>query len=107
MKQTLFYCKYSDTIRQAPENYLIAKKDPSDQQRWICDPDLAANKELATKIFHALFTFEAHYGTGLFVLNTARVKNEPQLAPYQIKKWEELNGRTYKERNKPLCLTMH
>ena len=63
-KQTLFYCKYSGTIRQAPENYLIAKKDPNDQARWIMDADLASNKKLATKIFLALYTFEAHYGTG-------------------------------------------
>jgi len=99
-KQTLFYCKDSDTIRQAPENYLIAKKDPTDRARWIMDADLASNKKLATKIFLALFNFEAHYGTGYGVLKTAKVKNEPQLRGYyDIQKWEKTNGRKYSERN--------
>ena len=97
-KQTLFYCKYSDTIRQAPENYLIAKKDPTDSKRWLMDSDLASNKKLATKIFHSLFNFEALYGTGLYILQTAGVKNEPQLNPMRQKRWEELNGRPYSER---------
>jgi len=99
-KQTLFYCKYSDTIRQAPENYLIAKKDPTDSGRWLMDADLASNKKLATKIFIALYTFEALYGTGLGVLKTAKLKNEPQLRGYcDIQKWEKQNGRKYSERN--------
>lgn len=32
-----------------PENYLIAKQEIG--QRWIADPDLAANKKLALKVF--------------------------------------------------------
>lgn len=52
---TLKYCAYSNTIRQHPQNYCIAYNR---ENRWICDPDLAADKELAVKVFKALFTYE-------------------------------------------------
>jgi len=74
-KQTLFYCKKSETIRQAPENYLIAKKE---HNRWYADPDLASNQKLAIKIFKTLFNFDNVYGTGENLLKQARVKNDPQ-----------------------------
>lgn len=60
-KQFLTYDEYSDTIRQEPENYKIAHRE---NNRWICEPDMAANKELATKIFTALFDYNIKYGTG-------------------------------------------
>jgi hypothetical protein len=66
--QYLTYQEGSETIRQMPENYLIAKKHLN---RWITDPDMACNKTLATKVFLALFDFDTAYGTGKKVLETA------------------------------------
>jgi hypothetical protein len=59
MAKTLVYDSYSDTIRQMPENYLIAERTVG--SRWVTDTDGAADKELATKVFLALFEFENKY----------------------------------------------
>jgi len=56
----LEYSEYTDTIRQQPENYLIAYRKGA---RWICDPDIACNKKLARKVFNSLLDFETRYGT--------------------------------------------
>ncbi len=72
MKPILSYEQGSETIRQLPQNYLIAyKKDNS----WICEPDLAADKELANRVFNALFEFEAKYGSGLYLLSKVTPNN--------------------------------
>ena len=63
-KQTLFYCKYSDTIRQAPENYCIACKNPRHPNTWMMDFDLASNKDLVIKVTLELFNFDSRYATG-------------------------------------------
>lgn len=55
---SLFYCEYSDTIRQKPENYIICSRQLG---IWICNPDLASNKELSIKVFTALFEYENKY----------------------------------------------
>jgi hypothetical protein len=59
--QTLIFQASTKTIRQMPQNYLIAHNESG---RWICDPDLAADKKLCAKIFLALFEFKNKYGTG-------------------------------------------
>ena len=62
----LGYCDYSETIRQMPENYLIAHKDGN---AWKCVPDLAANKELCIKVFTELLNHESKYqASGLELL---------------------------------------
>ena len=61
MKQYLEYCKYSNTIRQMPENYCIAVHR---QNRWLLDFDLACSHKLALKVFHELFNYGSVYGTG-------------------------------------------
>ena len=66
MENTLVYSEYSETIRQAPQNYLIAHNIKG---HWICEPDLAADKELATRVFIALFEFDVKYGSGLNLLS--------------------------------------
>jgi len=66
MKPVLVFNEATQTIRQMPENYLIAGKI---QNRWVCDPDIAANKELATRVYLALFDFNARYGDGLNLLS--------------------------------------
>lgn len=57
---SLFYDAYSDTIRQAPQNYMLAVRK---NNRWICDPDPSANVRLTTKLFLAIFTiYDIRYG---------------------------------------------
>lgn len=60
-KSTIVYCKGSDTIRQAPENYLIAKRDVG-INCWVCDPDLASDTSLATAVFFTLLKYSYKYG---------------------------------------------
>lgn len=66
MENILIYDEGSETIRQMPQNYLIAHKVKG---HWVCEPDLAADKELATRVFIALFDFDVKYGTGLNLLS--------------------------------------
>lgn len=66
MENTLVYNEGSETIRQMPQNYLIAYKVNG---HWICEPDLSADKELATRVFIALFYYDAKYGSGLNLLS--------------------------------------
>jgi hypothetical protein len=49
-----------------PQNYCIAYKRDN---RWICEPDLAADKDLSMRVFTALFEYENKYGTGLELLS--------------------------------------
>lgn len=48
---TYKYCEYSESIRQMPENYLIAHKS---NRAWLCEPDLAANMDFATRVFRTI-----------------------------------------------------
>ena len=66
MKNTLIYQIGSETIRQMPQNYCIAYKI---ENRWVCEPDLAADIKLATKVFNALFEYENKYGSGINLLS--------------------------------------
>ena len=61
MYPKLIFDESSNTIRQMPENYLIAQ---CINNQWLCTPDLATNKELATRVFIALFDFETKYSNG-------------------------------------------
>lgn len=62
-KPYLVYDEYTDTIRQMPGNYMIARRR-NIYDYWIVDPDISANKNLATKVFLALFIFDLKYGKG-------------------------------------------
>lgn len=86
-KSHLEYCEYSKTIRQMPENYLIAHQLNSGAIKqirpmtpyWVCIPDLAANIDLATKVFQALFDFDTKYGSAQNLLQKVKemeVNNE-------------------------------
>lgn len=66
MENILIYQQGSETIRQMPQNYLIAYKQYG---RWVCEPDLASDKNLATRVFLALFDFDTKYGAGLNLLS--------------------------------------
>lgn len=50
-----------DTIRQMPQNYLIAHRHYGG--RWVCDPDISADKRLCQQIFDRLFDFDYRYGS--------------------------------------------
>ena len=58
MENILSFCDYSQTIRQMPQNYLIAAKRGN---CWICEPDLAADKNLCIRVFTELLNFESKY----------------------------------------------
>jgi hypothetical protein len=63
MKPILSFERSSNTIRQLPENYLIAHwlGDHPLWGRWICDPDPACDRDLAVKVFLELFNFDSAY----------------------------------------------
>ncbi|MEN8122938.1 MAG: hypothetical protein ABFS35_21540 [Bacteroidota bacterium] len=66
MKPVLVYNEPTNTIRQMPQNYLIARGTING---WTTDGvDMAADKDLATRVFLELFNFESKYGTGLELL---------------------------------------
>ncbi len=60
-KSTLVFDSYSNTLRQMPENYLIAHLKESKFKTWVCEPDLAADRKLCMKVFAALLTYENKY----------------------------------------------
>ena len=61
----VIYAEGSETIRQMPENYLLAHRRDG---RWLCEPDLAADRKLAVKVFKAILSYEVKYGNGEVVL---------------------------------------
>jgi len=77
MENILVYEQGTDTIRQMPQNYLIAYRvGEKGYQRWVCDPDIAADKELATRVYLALFDFDTRYGDGLHLLSKVTPNSE-------------------------------
>lgn len=54
----IVYCKFSKTLRQQPQNYLIAFLQCG---RWVMDPDLAADLDVVIKTTVALMKFENKY----------------------------------------------
>ena len=70
---SLIYQEGSETIRQMPENYLIAKRTELGQSdHWDMDADLAASPYLVKKVCLALLDFETKYGTGEKVLERCK-----------------------------------
>ena len=68
-KNELAYCSYSNTIRQMPQNYMIAVRNENGM--WLCDTDPASDKMLAVKVFLALFMHSVRYGSGENLLRVA------------------------------------
>lgn len=58
MDSVLVYELGSESIRQMPENYLIAHFNG---HRWVSEPDLAANRDLAVRVYLALFDHGIKY----------------------------------------------
>lgn len=50
----VIYEKETGTIRQMPENYLLAYKH-FHKGYWICDPDFAADWKIVKKLFRIIF----------------------------------------------------
>ena len=53
MKNEIVYCSYSETIRQMPQNYMIASKKNTEwgeQSSWYIDPDLAADPKIVCAV---------------------------------------------------------
>lgn len=67
MYPVLVYNHATQTIRQMPQNYLIAHYNGFS---WHSEPDLAADKELAIKVYLALFDHKAKYDKdGMYLLS--------------------------------------
>lgn len=65
----LVYCPNSNTIRQMPQNYLIAQKDVVEAVNgWICHPDMAADRILCNRVFNALFDYDCRYQPGEYLI---------------------------------------
>lgn len=65
-KLEIIFEKSTNTIRQIPENYLLAQRNSG--PKWVCEPDLAADKEVCVRLFLVLMEHENKYGTGEKVL---------------------------------------
>ena len=69
----LIYQSESETIRQMPQNYLIAYKTELGQSdHWNMDVDLAADPYIVQKVCLALLDFDTKYGTGEKVLERCK-----------------------------------
>ena len=58
MKPILAYQQVSNTIRQLPQNYMIASFE---NRRWVCEPDLAADHRLCLRVFKELLNYDSKY----------------------------------------------
>jgi len=65
MENILTFEDDSDTIRQMPQNYLIAHRL---HREWICNPDPACDHKLAERVFNALWEHSTKWGNGLNLL---------------------------------------
>ena len=52
---TVTYCTYSETIRQYPQNYVLASFRDN---RWVMEPDLAADKRIVVALTLSLMEHE-------------------------------------------------
>lgn len=65
MEPIIVYNEATDTLRQMPQNYMLAKRIGT---MWHIDFDGAANKNLVRRILEALFEHKNRFGTGLNLL---------------------------------------
>lgn len=65
MENILIYQRETETIRQMPQNYCIAVKE---ENRWVLDYDIAADKKLVIRVCNALFEHKNRYAKGLELL---------------------------------------
>ena len=64
----------TNSIRQVPDNYLIAYKR---YERWVIDPDRNSDKELCLLLLEAIFDYEVRYGDGYGVISAVtKLKEE-------------------------------
>jgi hypothetical protein len=60
MNDHFYYCEYSKTIRQMPQNYLLARNDEMERCMKM-DPDLSADPKLVVALTLALLDYENKY----------------------------------------------
>ena len=65
------YDEYTNTIRQQPQNYVIAiASNTSKPSHWIIDPDSACDKDIAQTAFDLCFTHHnVKWGSGIAFAN--------------------------------------
>ena len=89
----LIFQKSSGTIRQMPENYIIARKTGS---AWVCDPDLAADRTLVLQVFEIVITYKGRYGSGENLLDLVKnINTEKQLEVVLVRR-EDLDNKDHK-----------
>lgn len=93
MENVLTYCTYSETIRQMPQNYLIASKKLG---YWMIDFDISADINLVLRVTKALTTYESRYGDGLNLLSLVtpneEFKDDFDYTKYKVKFDGRLKG---------------
>lgn len=74
------YDKYSKSIRQMPQNYLIAHKEHG---AWKCEPDLAADIDFCTRVFSTVHHSYAnkYMATGEQIIEMAHKLNRREVQP--------------------------
>lgn len=75
-KISVEFNEYTNTIRQQPENYLIAfKSNEGNPSRWIVDPDSACDPKLARLAFDLCFRHHnVRWGSGIAFANLLNSK---------------------------------
>ena len=61
MNNEIVYCAYSETIRQMPQNYMIAHLARGYNSLWYVDPDLAADPKIVCAVTLSLMEYENKY----------------------------------------------
>lgn len=70
-EESIFFCSYSGTIRQSPQNYLLAGI-PGIRHEWMLMPDCAADKLIVMAVSLALLDSNAKTGSGATLINAAK-----------------------------------
>lgn len=81
----IVYCKYSDTIRLMPQNYLLCHWSSSGN--WVCDPDSAVGEDLCNLVFKVLI-FEAYRFKSANKIVNRITEGLPSLDRYKVEKDE-------------------
>ena len=70
--KNIAYCKSSDTIRQMPENYILATRKY--RGGWVMEPDLAADITFVLELTKVLMKHENKYGNPEKVIAAVKEK---------------------------------
>ena len=75
MNNEIVYAPYSETIRQMPQNYMIAHLARGYRSVWYVDPDLAADPKIVCAVSLAMLEYENKYS----IIPTAAIEKAKEL----------------------------